>query len=97
MFFHRRQATPGVYERPGKVGVESTRRVKGCSSRDLLPAFDKRGGVTDFVIQITKTIQSKVEQSDTLYEAGHIELDQARKRKSIVPSRHVIELFHNLW
>lgn len=78
------KSIPGVYERLLELGVseEELRIVlQGICYQRLI----KGGGVTDFVIQDYQNHSSQKwnQQMDALYEAGHIELDQAQAEKII--------------
>ena len=78
------KSIPGVYERLLELGVseEELRIVlQGICYQRLI----KGGGVTDFAIQDYQNHSSQQwnQQMDALYEAGHIELDQAQAEKII--------------
>ena len=78
------KSIPGVYERLLELGVseEELRIVlQGICYQRLI----KGGGVTDFAIQDYQNHSSQKwnQQMDALYEAGHIELDQAQAEKII--------------
>ena len=78
------KSIPGVYERLLELGVseEELRIVlQGICYQRLI----KGGGVTDFVIKDYQNHSSQKwnQQMEALYEAGHIELDQAQAEKII--------------